>query len=464
MSFARLSIEDFGFYFALLNDVSCHQGFVIFLAATLINVPVAAAEPIRFHFLLPTVQAGLNPHRQGSFRLEFRNAPFDQMKDLLLKCKEAGILPEFTNKPPVLYIYLPNNQVFMDHRDALATAARRQFAEVYPHLDLKIKFRVVSSNLNVTDVYSRVKILLQNFKNTFGNDPDASKYVDLLSRTNEEAFRETMSTLEITASRARRVKYSIASTRFFIIGATRTLQTLPALAHGGAPMAAALGLIVADASLEYFSVAYTQKIQRFLASFPLRNFDSRLKTQISRFVNNSLWNLILFSVGRPMVMQSVAHLSNPEIPNPSLESAANVLGWSTMGVLFYTTFTNGYNMLRDKGWVSSSQIDMALQISGMFDLATGILNSNPNWYFYRLFTWGPQWTFYALVGLLAKLAPVRADKVLAIDSSILDLQDVQEEQTTDNSWHINDDSDFDEALEHLRSSHCSEILMKPKPD
>jgi hypothetical protein len=234
-------------------------------------------------------------------------------------------------------------------------------------------------------------------------------------------------------------------------------------------MSAAMALIITDASVEFFNVAFTQKIQRLFASFPVRDFKTPLRTRVGQFINNSLWNLVFFSVGRPTAMQFLAHISDPDIPNPDSSSVSNILGWSSLGVLFYTTFTNGYNTLRDKGWVSASQIDMALQVSGIFDLATGILNSNPNWYFYRLFTWGPQWSFYAIVGLLARIAPRRADRILAIDSTITDWQDVHEEQVTDASWHINDDADFEAARQRIRELEeihgpCEQLYLRRRGD
>jgi hypothetical protein len=299
-------------------------------------------------------------------------------------------------------------------------------------------------------IYSRVKDLLDNLKQKFASDPEAVEYVETLERTNEEAFAEATKSLEVTAPTARRIKYAFAASRFFIIGGARSLQMSPALAQGGAPAAAAMALVLTDASVEFFNVAFTQRLQRWLSYFPLRFYSTPLRAQVSKFVNASLWNLVLFSVGRPMVMQTMAHVADESVPAPDLDSAVNLVGWSSIGVLFYTAFTNGYNTLRDKGWISASQIDLALQISGLFDLATGFLNSNPNWYFYRLFTWGPQWTFYALVGLLAKIAPVRRDRILAVESSIVDWQDVHEEQVTDASWHIEDEQHWNEALAKIR--------------
>lgn len=415
--------------------------------------PPASAQAIdqsKFHMVVPAQRSQLDSSRQSPFWLEFRDTDFTDMKALIERCRDAGILPNFEQKPPVLYIYLPSVEMYMRERSRLAREARRQFQALYPNADIEVKIRVMRTNINVTYMYRRLQEQLETFRARFKDDQQAQEYVDAMEAASEAAFTEAnRRSLDVTATVARRWRFSLAGARFLIVGGARTLQTLPALAQGGVPAAAAVALIATDATVEFFNVAFTQKIQRWFQKWPFRFQSSVLQSRVSHFVNNAIWNFGLFSVGRPLAMQALANVSDPDIPAPSVDTAMNLIGWSSIGVLFYTAFTNGYNTLRDKGWVSSSQIDVTLQISGLFDLATSILNSNPNWYYYRFFTWGPQWSFYLLVGVLAQIAPVRADKILAVESTIEDWRDIHEEHVADASWHVRNEKDFSAALTRI---------------
>lgn len=438
-------------------------GILAFLLTGALRVEVGNAEVLsRFHLVLPTRHVGFNPDRDAGFKLEFRNVAFSEIKDALEKCQSEGLLPSFELRPPLLSVYLPDKDILESQKEEIAAEIRKQFNAVYPSVPLKIEFRVPKTALRVTYFYSSVKSMLRQLKGEV-TEKHEKAFVERLERSNDEAYREALKSFNLTASVARRIKYTIASSRFFLVAATRAAQVSPALVSGDpAVTTAGLALILTDASTEFFTVAFTQKIQRLFMRFPLRSSEAGWRTKAFTLINSAVWNLALFSVGRPTIMQALGHVADPNIPEPSLDSISNVMGWSTVGAVFYAAFTKGYNTLRDKGWVSSSQIDMALQVSGMFDLATGILNSNPNWFPYRIFTWGPQWLFYSAVALAAKLAPVRADKIIAVDSTILDWRDIHEEQVTDVSWHIHDETDFQEALGVLKSSaHCDSELRGP---
>ncbi len=393
--------------------------FVLCTSLTLcLSVSATEKLPI-FHFVFPTNQSTHMPERQGVFRLEFRNAPFHDFAEALRRCKDEGLMPSFNETKPTLYVYLPSTEMFLKYRKTLAFEARQQFSMVYPHTDLRVRFRVIQTNI----------------------------------KSGEEPSQDSIRSLEITAPAARTIKFSVATVRALIIAFTRSAQTVLAFSQGGSAVEAAMFLILGDASIEFLNVAYTQKLQRAFSEFPLQSVPSRFRTRVRRFINGSFWNLALFSV---------AHISNPDIPVPNANSILNVLGVSSTGVIFYTLFTNGYSSLRDKGWVSTSQIELTLQIAGLFDLATGIINSNPNWFAYRVFTLGPQWTFYALVALAAKLAPARADRFLAIESTV-DWRDVHDEQTADMSFHVNADDDFIAAKSILRGEavrdDCDRLLI-----
>jgi hypothetical protein len=450
------------------NTRKARKAICTVLAICVFAQSVIAAESLpeeiqhlNFHFIIPTEAPTHIPHRQGALRLEFRNTPFLQMKATLLRCLDAGILPSFADRSPLLYIYLPSRDMYRRYKNVLAVEAQRQFGEVYPGVELNIKFRVVRTNINVLYIYNRVKQALEELRQRFANDREAQEYIHVLENANESAFQEAAG-IEVTAPVARKIKYSMASARFAMVAGARTLQTLPALSAGGAPAIAAMALIVADAATEFFTVAFTQRIQRWLASGPLRSTKSALRSQLAQVVNNSVWNFILFTVGRPTIMQAIFHASNSNVPLPTIDTVADVAGVSAGGVGFYSAFTHGYNSLRDKGWVSSAQIDIVLQLTGLLDLATAIINSNPNWYYYRIYTMGPQWLFYAIVGALGQLAPNRTDKILAVESSVLDWEDVHGEHTTDASWHILSDQDFADAIEHYRSTsgslRCKRLL------
>lgn len=418
-------------------------------------------QTLNFHFVVPTSGKTHILSRQGTLKLEFRNTPFSKMKETLQRCLDANVLPAFDKKSPLLYIYLPNQEMYEQHKHELAAEAQRQFEEIYPGVKLDIKFRVVRTNINVRFVYNKVKHVLNNLKQRFAGDHETQAYIQTLDDANESAFQQA-SRVEVTAPIARKVKFTMASARFFMVAATRSMQSLPIIANGGAPATAAMSLIVVDAATEFFTVAYTQTIQRLLAKWPLSSTRSALWSQASQIINNSMWNFVLFSVGRPTLMQTIAHVSNEKVPAPTIDSVGEVAGVSAIGVGFYSAFTHGYNSLRDKGWISASQIDIVLQITGLFDLATTMINSNPNWYPYRIFTVGPQWLFYAAVGALGRLAPNRADKILAVETSVLDWQDVHGEHTADTSWHIVNDKDFNDALEYHRKTtkviKCAEAL------
>ncbi|MGE3680922.1 MAG: hypothetical protein AB7G93_04280 [Bdellovibrionales bacterium] len=414
-----------------------------------------AFEDLKFHLVLPTVFKSFVPGRDGLFQLEFRNTPLNQMGATLETCRREGLLPAFNRKPPELVIYLPNKEILDDQMDELAAEARQQFKKVYPEAELKIRFRVVETNINVHYVYSKVKRVLKDIKKELRDklafDKQSEAYVDMLDRANESAYRRVLNKLEVTAPMARSVKFSIAGTRAFIVFATRAFQAMPALASGDAMTGAALALMVTDAVTEFFTVAYPLEIQDALEKVP---FNFRNSPQVQKFVGfmqKLIWNLTFFSVGRPTLMQALAHMTDPDVPAPTTDSVEELLYWSLGGVAAFSFFTDGAKRLQDKGWVSTSQINMAMQISGVFDLATGIINSNPNWHFYRLFTWGPQWTFFALIGLLGRLLPPRADKVVAVATSVQNWRDVHEEYVTNKSWWIEKPEDLDAALEVIRN-------------
>jgi hypothetical protein len=418
-------------------------------------------QRLNFHFIIPTNGPTHLLNRQGTLKLEFRNTPFSEMKQTLRKCLEVGCLPSFEERAPLLYIYLPSQETYQRYKRFLAAEAQAQFEEIYPGITLKIKFRVVNTNINVVFIYNKMKMFLKNLRREYANDREAQGYIKTLEAATDSAFQQSAG-LEVIAPVARKIKFTMASTRFAIVGATRTMQTFPILAGGGAPAAAAMALIVTDATTEFFTVAFTQSIQRTLASWPLYSNETPLRAQLAQIVNNSIWNFILFSVGRPTIMQAIAHASNENVPLPNLNSVGEIAGFSAVGVGFYSMFTHGYNSLRDKGWISASQIDIVLQITGLFDLATGIINSNPHWYGYRIFTLGPQWLFYAMIGALGRLAPNRTDKILAVESSVLDWQDVHGEHTADASWHITNDQDFSLAIEHYQKNskvlNCGQLF------
>jgi hypothetical protein len=390
------------------------------------------------------------------------------MKESLEACSREGILPRFDiNNPPTLYVYMPSRKMLLKYRERLKKVAIDQFTQIYPGIEPKIRFRVTAATIGDILIFSStIQKLVDAFGRRYPDDAEAQKYAQAIKRINEESATEAISQKEalieqdvledpetLSAPTVRKLKFGAATVRFLVLAATRTAQTMGAIMGGGPEMAAGLALVVSDSTLEFFTVAFTRKLQAFFAKSPISWGATASRARLARFFNNIFWNLIGLSVGRPLAMQELAHIANGDsIRAPTAGDAASLLGFSSFGAVLYSGFSSGYETLRQKGWLSAAQIDLMLQISGLFDLVTGVFSSNPSWHFYRVFTWGPQWTFFALVAAIAKLAPVRMDKIVAVESSIVNWQDVHEEQLTDQSWHVVTQEDLAAAFEKIRDA------------
>lgn len=433
---------------------------------------------LRFQLVVPSSKRHHNPENAGAFTFEFRMIPFHQIEDKLKLCQKGGFLPSYdADDPPTFHIYLPTQRYLRKYGPRLAALAKKQFASICPQVEPKIVFHV--TNLLEVERFSNfVRNSIAKFSNTYPEDPEVQNYSEAMLRANEEAVAEaTTAAIEadkipevevevesdlVSAARARTIRFGGATVRTVIVLGTRLAQTSSAWSEGGSRATAAFALSVGDAAIEFFTVAFTRSIQRAFRKFPPLSSNDPTWIRLQQFFNSALWNMTFFSVGRPLVMQALSHEANPEaVRAVRAEDVTSLIMYNLIGTFFYSMFNTGYETLRQKGWLSGAQIDVILQVNGLLDLATNVMSSNPAWHWMRWFTWGPQWLFYASVAAFAQIAPVRINRIVAVESSITDWErHIHDEQITDSSWLVLYPADLEEGLAKIKESQPLQFIGK----
>ena len=425
------------------------------------GAPAAGDSDPQFQFVIPLNSPTFRLDRHGNFRFEYRNLDYEKLGCAISDCKTENLIPNYDNVPIEIWVYLPSKKILDEEHREIADEVREQIIKYYPHADVRFVFRVTQTNIKVRYVHAQIKRLLQKLKTSVGSDPEASRQIETLERTNEREYNRALARLLfVPAKLADSVKVGMASLRSSITAGARMLQTAPALMAMGKPGLIALSLIFLDAATEAFTVKYAQEIQEAFEQVPLRDFNSKAAAKWSAIINTSFWNWAFFTVARPTTMQAITSTVDPNVPAPSVDSILNVGSVGMFGVLMYVGFTRGWMALKDKGQLSASQIALLMQGAGFLDVITSFINSNPNWYHYRFWTWGPQWVVYAGIFMWSLFAKDRMDRLLLADSRIIDWSDIHAEQTTNMSWHIEDHGDFEEALSVIRQLACEDRMTK----
>ena len=414
------------------------QAFRVLLSAVLCFAQVSAsaqeAAGQKFNFFLPTgiklsAQDPIVPPAVGKFRAttltpQFKSEDFSEIGNILARANADNILPrDWSKKPPTLWIYLPNQEAYLKQKDVLAAEARRQFAAVYPDAKLKVQIRALDGDVSAKAAFKKVLARVRRAREFVGNDPAAQAKLDVVEQTAVEAYKETRSLFDITASTSRLIKDGAALSRAAIVFGVRGYQTLPqTVALGGAPLVTSFFLMAFDAAAEYFIVKHTQKLQRYFATPPFRT-SSELANEVISTAQNIVLNMAVFNVGRSVIMQAIQHMATPiTIAMPTGNTVYDIIKWTLVGSIIYVGFNKGYNRAIDKGWVTTSAIDVGLQVPGAGDAVTPILNTDDSLKWMRPYVFFPQWIFYAAVGVAGYVVKRKSDRIVAVDASITDLE------------------------------------------
>ncbi|HVX15620.1 MAG TPA: hypothetical protein VHC22_30825 [Pirellulales bacterium] len=199
------------------------------------------------------------------------------------------------------------------------------------------------------------------------------------------------------------------------------------------PLVKSVVLSCAGASVEYFWIAYfftwqawIEKVQVSTAGIRrvLDRVDALLgppeKSRGRRACKAAKLlavNVALNGVGRPLAMQDcAAWLYGTEYAD--LGDCRNLLANGLLGVSFFTGGYLGAHWLRQKGWISETELKLSFLCLGMLDVASNFFNSDRSLRRLRIFSQGPQWATYAMIALLSLVLPERRGRFVVIDDAV----------------------------------------------
>jgi len=442
---------------------------------------------LKFHFVIPTTRQHFDPHHSGVFPMEFRSLAFDNMKEGLKVTHQHGLLPQYSSQhPPELIIYLPSRKVLKRVKARLAQSAIAQFQEVFPEVRPKIRFRVSTANVfDFNQVSTLITRLMTVFRKSFPNDPQVKEFTESVAQRVAQETEETKEQLAqhefdpfldndpFSAPKTEALKSRMATIRTVILAATRATQVWAATDAGTLPIVSAIAVFVVDPAVEYYTVRHVLRVQNAIESlgkkFGLYSQESPLRDKVAKFVSRLVFNLGVMSIARPMVMQTLLHESGADVPLPTAQQIKDQGLWTCVGAVCYGAFQTGYNTLRQKGWVSNSQVEYMLQVSGGFDTAINILSSWPAFRPALHLLWLTQWLgLFVPVAVIARLAPIKVNRIVAIEDTIMNWDRIKAETNTDESRWVTQENIAKVVAEALSSPsiktavsfNCRDFLQK----
>lgn len=423
---------------------------------------------LTFQFVLPLKPPTFRLDRHGNLRFEYRDRDLEGVGCALDQCRERKLTPNYDNfeEPVEIWVYLPTQYDVEKYQLEIAQQVTEQFVARYPKARLEFKFVPYDSGKPIHYVFNRVKSMLNRLKSEVEGDPQAVKQIENLKKVNERQYNRAIAkALWVPSQVAENVKEKMAKFRSGFTGALRAFQMSlsPAVMAGGKPAAIAMGIVVSDMMIEYMSVKYAKEIQEAFEKAPFRAFSTRARATWSQILNSGFWNFTLNGLARPIAMQAAVSLADPNTPLPDLSTIGNVAQWGAVGAAIYVGFTRGWMALRDKAQISAAQVIMLMQGLGLLDVITAIENSNPAWHHLRWYTWGPQWAVYAGIAAWGLIASNRMNRLLLVDSRIVDWERLHNEHPTNMSWHIQSDEDFQSALKDVAEKCELDLLLNETP-
>jgi hypothetical protein len=196
------------------------------------------------------------------------------------------------------------------------------------------------------------------------------------------------------------------------------------------PLIKCLALSFAGAMAEYFSVAYFFSWQAWVEKLRLPvtgmldKVDSLLGPPQKRRARRA-WqaakllaaNVALNALARPLLMQDFAALLYGTA-YADLGDFLNLLANGMLGASFSTAGFVGAHWLRQKGWITETELKLSFLCLGMFDVLSNFFNSDRTLRHLRIFTQGPQWAAYGLIALVAIALPERRGRFVLIDDAL----------------------------------------------
>ncbi len=443
--------------------------------------PALLAETVQL--FVPTNRLNPAPGRSDSLRIEMKDVNLADLPSIIHKLDP--VLPTFDAKhPPVVPIYLSHSTP-EEQRLEIVREGKRRVSEAFPGLPIKFSVRYLEDvgagpaaveKTIVDSIDSAAKLLPQ--------DGDTAKAADILKEATHrlarksEEIRDELPMLSNPAT-MRKVVAGSAMGKALLSFSARTGQ----LASAGVPMEVApilssIALVGGDTALAYLANKYEIEIANVLTDHPLpiparegvlkRIQELYTTSQVAKLAKGTAGNIALWGVGVPSLWQTVAHFASPDkIALPSAATVGSLFSASLTGSLTYMAGIQGFEIMRQKGWIDQPAIDLVLRANGylwtlgFLALSTG----DPHLTAAAPFILGPMYAIYGAPAGLARMLPVRNNRIILVDPNLRNRGDLNQLEALEFT-HVADPREVERAVlaaqeaEKIKNSRFQELSGK----